>query len=135
MPIDGTARHNATHGCEVSLTNRLTGYVVRGAACWFHYRDGTHWLDDRSTELHPDETLQFRSDKPELGVEMVIVVANVCRGIHCMRVNYSDQAWPGHSLVKCDFAVKLWNKKNRTARGPEGLPQPRQACLGPDTHS
>jgi hypothetical protein len=94
----------------VTLINGVAGFVILGSICWFHYRDGSSSLDEKAHAPIPaGESVTFASDRPELCVEMVIVVANVAlekKPQQCMRGHDFQQAWPGRCLHQCTFAVK-----------------------------
>lgn len=102
---------NTEQGCKVTLTNGAGGFVIQDSACWFNYRDGSSFLDEKvHADLQPGEIISFTSDKPELCVELVILVVNVCtvttHGKICMRGHDFHQALPGRCLHQCTFALK-----------------------------
>lgn len=98
-------------GCVVELINGCSPFLIQSCGCWFHYRDGTSSLDDRpNTPIPPGHSVEFTSPHPDLCVEMVVVVVQVClpreHEMQCMRGHDFQQAWPGRCLHHCTFAVK-----------------------------
>lgn len=108
MAIESEA--DTERGCVVELIHGVTGFVIKDAACWFHYRDGTSFVAERlNTPIYAGESVTFVAEQPELGVELVILVINVhleSKPKKCQRGHDFHQAEPGRSLHQCTFGFK-----------------------------
>lgn len=97
-------------GCVVELIHGVSGFVIKDSGCWFHYRDGTSFLAEKiNTPIEAGQSVIFTADKPELGVELVILVINVHlkdKPKSCGRGHVFQEAPPGRYLHQCTFGFK-----------------------------